>query len=364
LSTSNRGARPPLPDKIFANAEEDQLLGTKEFSRAGTKFARKSFRLKAQVGKQRVAAKSGLDCGEQRVNGARPIHRARILAVLPLWLSLAGLACADQRYSARGLILTLDPAHHTMIVSTNAIPGFMEAMTMPYSVRDSKELDGLEPGTIIDFTLVIERDSSHAEGIRIHSYQGLEPDPLTARRLKLLNQVASPSAVKQLAIGDSVQNFTLTGQDRRAVTFSKFAGKVVALNFVYTRCALPNFCYRSSNNFGLLQKRFKGRLGRDLILLTVTFDPVHDQPQALAKYAATWNADPRNWHFLTGPVADVRRVCDLFGEDFFQEEGLMDHSLRTAVISRSGKLVANLEGNDFSAAQLGDLVETVLNRKR
>jgi protein SCO1/2 len=57
-------------------------------------------------------------------------------------------------------------------------------------------------------------------------------------------------------------------------------------------------------------------------------------------------------------------VCDLFGEDVFQDEGLMNHSLHTALISRDGKLVANLEGNEFTAAQLGDLTETVLSGKR
>ena len=286
------------------------------------------------------------------------------MVLLALSLSVATSASAEQRYSARGLILKLDLAHNTMIVSTDTIPGFMEAMTMPYSVRDAKELEGLKPGSLIDFTLVVEKDSSYAEAIRVHSYQGLEPDPLTARRLKLLNQVANPSAVKQLTIGDAVPDFTLIDQNRRPVKLSKLTGKVIALNFVYTRCALPNFCYRSSNNFGILRKRFKDRLGHDLILLTVTFDPVHDQPEALAKYAATWKADPRTWHFLTGSSADVRRVCDLFGEDFFQDEGLMNHSLHTALISRNGKLVANLEGNDFSATQLGDLTETVLSGKR
>ncbi len=260
--------------------------------------------------------------------------------------------------------MKLDPAQKTMIVSADAIPGFMEAMTMPFSVPDAKELDGLKPGTMIDFTLVVEKDTSYAEAIHVHRYQGLEPDPLTARRLKLLNQVVNPSSVKALAVGDAVPDFILTDQNRRRVTLSKFAGKVVALNFVYTRCALPNFCYRSSNNFGILQKRFKDRLGRDLILLTVTFDPVHDQPDILAKYAATWKADPRTWRFLTGSVADVRRVCDLFGEDFFQDEGSMNHSLHTALISRDGKLLSNLEGNDFTSVQLGDLVASTMDGKR
>jgi protein SCO1/2 len=289
---------------------------------------------------------------------------ASVLVLLALSLSVATTASAEQRYSVKGLVLKLDPAHNTMVVSADAIPGFMEAMTMPYSVRDAKELEGLKPGNLIDFTLVVEKDSSYSEAIRVHSYQGLEPDPLTARRLKLLNQVANPSAVKQLTIGDAVPDFTLIDQNRRPVKLSKLTGKVIALNFVYTRCALPNFCYRSSNNFGILRKRFKDRLGHDLILLTVTFDPVHDQPEALAKYAATWKADPRTWHFLTGSSADVRRVCDLFGEEVFQDEGLMNHTMHTALISRNGKLVANLEGNDFSATQLGDLAETVLSGRR
>ena len=47
----------------------------------------------------------------------------------------------------------------------------------------------------------------------------------------------------------------------------------------------------------------------------------------------------------------------------FPDEGLMDHSLHTALIDRQGKLVANIEGNQFTAAQLGDLTETVLDSK-
>jgi protein SCO1/2 len=291
------------------------------------------------------------------------IHQRLGFSLIVLMCLGAGPASGEQRYAVRGLVLKLDRPNKTMVVSSDAIPGFMEAMAMPYFVREAGELAGLEPGTLIDFTLVVEKDSSHAESIREHKYQGLEPDPLTARRLKLLNQVANPPIVKPLGVGDAVPEFTLTDQQRRSIRFSRFAGKTVVLNFVYTRCALPNFCFRSSNNFGILQRRFRNKLGHDLILLTVTFDPAHDHPEVLAKYAATWKADPKAWHFLTGPADDIRRVCDLFGEDFFQDEGLMNHSLHTAVINQKGRLVSNLEGNEFTAQQLGDLVETVLGRE-
>ena len=282
---------------------------------------------------------------------------ARFLLVL---LCCTTFAFPEQRYSGQGLILKVDQVHKTVLVSSDAIPGYMEAMTMLYSVRDKKELQNIGTGMLVDFTLVVDHDTSFVEGIRAHKYQGLEPDPLTARRLKLLNQLANPPTMKTVAIGESVPDFTLMDQNRRKLVLSNFAGKVIVLNFIYTRCVLPNFCFRSSNNLGLLQRRFWQRLGRDLVLLTVTFDPVHDDPVALAEYAATWKADSNNWHFLTGSAEDVRRVCELFGEDFFQDEGLMAHSLHTAIINRKGKLVANLEGNEFSAQQLGDLVQQIL----
>ena len=46
----------------------------------------------------------------------------------------------------------------------------------------------------------------------------------------------------------------------------------------------------------------------------------------------------------------------------FQDEGLMNHSSHTAVLDRQGTLVANIEGNEFTSKQLGDLVDTVLRR--
>ena len=56
------------------------------------------------------------------------------------------------------------------------------------------------------------------------------------------------------------------------------------------------------------------------------------------------------------PVADVRRVTSMFGVDFFPDEGLMNHSLQTAVIDRRGRIRAAIEGNLYTPEQLGDLV--------
>jgi protein SCO1/2 len=256
---------------------------------------------------------------------------------------------AADRYPVTGIVLKVDPAHRSFTASCDAIPGYMEAMSMPYSVQDDRELADLKPGAYVDFTLVVEKERSYAEGIHIHRYQGAEREQLLARRLQLLEP---PRATVQP--GQKVPDFTLTDQTGARVALSQFAGKVVALTFIYTSCPLPDYCFRLSNNFGQLNKRFAGRMGRDLILLSISFDPVHDRPQVLAQYAATWKADPASWHFLTGSLDEVKAVCQRFGLNFWADAEFLTHSLHTLAIDRHGRLAADFEGNQFTARQLGD----------
>jgi protein SCO1/2 len=286
-------------------------------------------------------------------------HAAALATVLMLVGDSAMLA---QEFRVVGMVLEVDRPQQTFVVSHERIPGLMEAMTMPFRVRDPRELDSLIRGAMVEFTLVVGKESSHATKVRVRRYESVQLDPLNARRLSLLNRAnRAVSPGRTLVVGQVVPDFTLVNQANGRVSLSDFRGKVVALNFIYTSCALPDFCFRTANNFGVLQRRFARELGRDLVLLTVTFDPARDRPDVLARYASQWNADPQTWHFLTGEVPDVQHVCRMFGVDFFPNEGLMDHSLRTAILDRQGTLTANIEGNRFTAGQLGDLVQNVLN---
>jgi protein SCO1/2 len=260
--------------------------------------------------------------------------------------------------------LDVDREHQNMTVSCQEIRGYMDAMVMPFRVADANSLASLTRGAQIEFTLVVTKDNSYADQIRIVRYSSSEREPSKSQRLETLQNALDDSRAPSVEPGRIVPDFALTDQNKNDVHLSDFSGKVVALNFVYTRCALPDYCYRLSNNFGVLQKRFKDRLGRDLILLTVTFDPVHDQPEVLSEYARTWKADGVNWRFLTGSSPAVQHVCNLFGVSFVPDEGLFVHSLHTAVIDRERKLVTNLEGNEFTAQQLGDLVGEVLDRSK
>lgn len=289
--------------------------------------------------------------------------RRSLAALILVLFALAHPSWTAERHAATGMVLEVDRAQSTLVASIERIPGFMKAMTMTLTVADARELEHLLPGAMVEFTLVVDRGTAQAEGIRIRRYQNLEQDPMAAHRLALLKDIARGRSVRPLSVGDSVPDFTLTDQKARSFSLSHVRGKVVAINFMYTACQLPDFCLRMVNHFAALRSRFGSELGRDLVFLTITFDPMRDQPHVLDRYASRWKPDPDSWRFLTGSAADVRQVLDLFGVSAFSDEGLMDHSLHTVLIDRSGNLAANIEGNRYSSDQLAELTRVVLNRR-
>src|SRR5437870_4960701 len=106
------------------------------------------------------------------------MHRFALAAAL--LLGAASTAAAEQ-YAMRGLVLSVDATNKSFVVSHDAVPNVMAAMTMPFEVRDAKELDGLAPGVMVEFTLVTDPKAAHAERVRIRRYESVEQDPLAAR---------------------------------------------------------------------------------------------------------------------------------------------------------------------------------------
>ena len=253
-------------------------------------------------------------------------------------------ACGE-RHQATGLVLRVDRDTGTLTVSHDPIPGFMDAMVMPLVAADRDELRDVQPGDRIGFRLVVRGTRTQVDRISI----------LTAARVDQGLQ-QSPAAPSLAVIGAVVPDFTLTDQDGAPVSLHGLRGKVVAVSFIYTRCPLPDYCPRVITNQAALRHRFRDRMGTDLVLLTVTFDPTHDTPERLKAYARSYGADEPGWRFLTGDREAIARVCALFGVEFWPEEGLITHTLQTAVVDRDGRLAAAAEGKDFTPRQLGDLV--------
>ncbi len=262
---------------------------------------------------------------------------------LVFFLCIFLCSCA-RHFHAQGIVLAVDSPNRELTISHRAIPGYMEAMAMPFHVDAASNLAPLKPGSRIDFELKVTHSAAVVRHIHLQQTE--------------LADIPVPKAEDKIAIGERMPDFTLTDQNGNPVRLSSFQGQMVAIDFIYTRCPLPDVCPRLSANFARLQKRFSGKL----VLLSITLDPQHDTPQVLAEYAARWRADSHTWLFLTGSEDDIRKVAGQFGVVFWAEEGAITHTSSTAILDRTGKLVAMVEGSSFTSQQLIDLVNAELHQ--
>ena len=263
------------------------------------------------------------------------------------FLVLLLLTGCAKHYRVEGLVIQVDPVQRTILVSHRPIDGFMGAMAMPFHVAPKEDLTKLAPGTRVNFELQVGRHASLARKIQ----------PRVARLEADGQEIRVPPTSNKIALGTPVPDFTLTDQTGKAIRFADLRGHVVAIDFIYTRCPLPDVCPRLSANFAYLSKRLHDR---GLILLSITIDPQYDTPAVLSDYGRRYGADAGTWHFLTGTMDQIRNVAGLFGLIYWAEEASLTHTSATAVIGRDGKLQALIEGAGYRPDQLRDLVEHAL----
>jgi protein SCO1/2 len=249
---------------------------------------------------------------------------------------LSTLVLLARVYPVDGIVVAVDPAAHTMLVSHRAIAHYMPAMMMPFRVENAADLRALHPGARIQFDLSVAKSASVARNIRPTG----DPD------------AAVPPPPEKLPIGAIIPDFTLTDQEGRSFRLADLRGRIVVVDFIYTRCPLPDVCPRLSANFAMLQRRFGSRI----TLLSVTVDPDYDTPGVLREYASRWSAGPE-WHFLSGNVAPFARAL---GELYWFDEGSIGHNSTTTVIGRDGRIAAAIEGSNYRPDQLANLISRQL----
>ena len=262
---------------------------------------------------------------------------------------LAAAGCA-QHHAGTGLVLRVDRPGSLVTISHDAFPGFMDAMAMPFDLKGGARAATLTAGDRVTFRLSVRKGRSWVDRVEVVSAAAVDAG---------LHR--TPAAPVLVPVGTAMPDFQLTDQSGAPVALSALKGKVVAVTFIYSRCPLPDYCPRMIENFRAIRQRFNARMDRDLVLLTISFDPQYDTPQILTRYAASQRAGGAGWHFLTGDPKDIEQVCNAFGIQYWAEEGLITHTLQTAIIDREGRLAATVEGKDFTPQQLGDLVGSVLD---
>jgi protein SCO1/2 len=258
----------------------------------------------------------------------------------------AQLQAQSRRYHLVGKVVSVDQSQGILLVDHQAIPGYMDAMTMPYPVPDTAALAALGAGDEITADVVVTAAGGRLENIVV-TKKATGPAP------------PAPSRTHEPQPGDRVPDFTLTDQDGKRIHLSAYRGHVLLLTFIYTRCPFPNYCPLVSRDFAQIYAATRSATAPSsgIRLLSVSFDPQHDTPAALRSYAATFSqitgALPFDrWEFATAPPDELRKMADFFGLYFDSESGLIVHSMSTSVISPQGEIYKWYSDNDWSPADL------------
>ena len=217
----------------------------------------------------------------------------------------------ESKYPVRGRVLSVDASTQEVLLAHEAVPGFMEAMPMPYKSVDASALGELHPGDTIAAQIVVDKDSDgdfhHARLKDIVVVGQARPDTVPQKQYNVPKK------------GDAVENFALLNQDGKTLLLSALRGKAVVLTFIFTGCPLSDFCPKMSRNFAEvnsdLQKDPATYAKTDL--LSISFDPVYDTPAVLRSYGGAYTGKYtqekfEHWQFAAPRPADLPKVEQFF----------------------------------------------------
>jgi protein SCO1/2 len=252
-------------------------------------------------------------------------------------------------YKLRGKVVTSNPATGEVTLNHEAIPGFMDAMTMPYKLKDPSILSELRPGDVITSDVLVSQDAD--AGVLLDHIvvvaQG-KPD-------------YRPAVIYHVpAKGDAVPDFKLRNQDGRVIHLNQFRGKDLLITFIYTRCPLPDFCPLVTRNFAVIDKQLAAdpTLKGKAHLLCVSFDPEHDTPDRLKAYGEQYIGSEAktafaHWDFAVPEkpaLAEMAKFFDVGMSD--AADGTITHTLSTTLIGSDGKVLKFYPGNEWTPEQV------------
>ncbi len=253
-----------------------------------------------------------------------------------------------RQYPLSGRVVGENIESGELEVDAAAIPGFMDAMTMPYKVKNPAVLRKVKRGDQITGTLAVDGNGAVIEDLKVTD---------TSKEVK---EPPSQSTLKPLVPGEAVPDFLFTDQSKQTVHLSDYKGKLLLVTFVYTRCPLSDYCPRMSRNFADIDKALAASpaLRGSTHLLTISFDPARDTPAVLRSYGGAYTGKYTNetfdhWTFAVPPAAELQPVLTFFDVGSVPAPGgTLTHTLSTVEIGRDGRILKWLTGNDWTSGEV------------
>lgn len=105
--------------------------------------------------------------------------------------------------------------------------------------------------------------------------------------------------------GHHVSPFKFVNQEGDTITNKDVAGKIYVVEYFFTTC--KGICPRMNENMSKVYEAFRGN--DDVKILSHTVDPKKDTVEAMKEYSLRFDADPKQWMFLTGDKKDLYDIA-------------------------------------------------------
>jgi len=293
------------------------------------------------------------------------LFAALLLAGTGLWMAgigpdiaavvREGTAPDAETYAVRGRFVEAQNEGPELVIEHEAIPGFMMAMTMPFTPKDPDAVPDLERGDALAFQYHVATDSAWITDVERLPNDAVDPIPSADR----MTRASAPPELDRLEKGDSVPDLSLVNQDNEPITLSEYEGQALLVTFIFTRCPDPTFCPRMARRFQALQDTLMPAEADDVHLLSITVDPEYDRPDVLRDYAARYTDDLSTWTFATGTPETIARAGRLFGVFYEYDDGQINHTLATALIAPDGALHTVWRGNRWTPDEVLDALDAL-----
>jgi protein SCO1/2 len=258
------------------------------------------------------------------------------LALL-LGLALVAACSGEEIHRGHGVVEQVLRDEGQAVIAHDEIQGFMPAMTMNFAIYDKEVLADLAAGDVVDFDLTVSRGQFYISKAVVVGK--VDADSGWA--------VFGDKAVR----ADPAPDFALIDQRGEVVSLESLRGKIVLLDFIFTRC--PGPCPILTSTHASAERLLSPELRARTHFVSISIDPLRDTPEDMARYGAVRGADLEHWSFLTGAPPVVEAVVAAYGIGTTRNaDGELEHIVATFLIDRDGRIVRRYLGLDHEPRQL------------
>jgi len=248
------------------------------------------------------------------------------------------IGCSGKKsYFVCGTILEVRKESNEFLIHHDEIPNFMMAMTMPFYLQDSTDIQRFSVGDSVHFHLIIEKENTVASNFQLKG-QGIIPDYIDNK----------DDQYTPIEIGEIIENATFLDLDSHNVALTDTDGKFRFISYIFTRCPMPNMCPAVVAKNRYLSEAFT--ITNKIEFIIISFDYIYDTPSVMkAIYSSHTKSNP-NMKFYSS-FGHLNDIFMLAGQSFVSfwgvDENDIGHSLRSIIIDPERRLVKSYDGTDW-----------------